>query len=367
LLDQIVEPWYDSLSDPEETQRSCLEALLRGYSKTEYGSVHGASGVTGIDEYRSSFPPADYASLSPYFRRVMDGDEHSILPEPALQWVMTRGTTGSSKLLPATETHLAQILSIGARAVVNFALRKDPEVLQTAVLNLNFPSVVSHYSSSKGTKPYGYSSGTYARLNPGLQGANLVPLQEEIDALGGGITNDDWENRFELVYQRARDVDIGSLMGVTPVMVAFARYVRRKHGSLPKEFWKPRGLFCTSVTKIQTNYRPLLQRSYGNVPVVEMYTATEGIFAQQLDDLPYVSPNYDAYLFEVVTRRGPRMLHELRPNEWGRLVVSTPTLPRYIIGDLIEALGRNYFRVFGRDNRITVSEHLLFNLVTARF
>jgi len=52
---------------------------------------------------------------------------------------MTRGSTGLPKVIPVTETHLSQILSVGARVVVNYALKRDPRVLETGVLNLNFP------------------------------------------------------------------------------------------------------------------------------------------------------------------------------------------------------------------------------------
>ena len=88
-------------------------------------------------------------------------------------------------------------------------------------------------------------------------------------------------------------------MGVAPVITSFARHVKQRHGKLPKEFWRIGAFFCTSVPKIHWKYAPILRYFYGEAPVVEMYTATEGVFAQQLDDLPYVSPNYDTYFFEV--------------------------------------------------------------------
>jgi len=344
-----------------------LKTLVEGYSKTDYGRDHGASGVESISEYRASVPVAGYRSLLPYVRKVEKSDFSALLPEPVRGWVMTRGSTGASKVLPTTDTHLSQILEMGARCVVNFALRRNPEVLETPVLNLNFPSEVHQLQTATGPQAYGYSSGTYAKAFPKLQGARLVPEQQEIDALGGGIARKDWERRFELAYERAQGEDIGSLMGVTPVMTGFSAYLRRKHGVRPKDLWKVRALFCTSVAKIHTRYEPMLRHDYGLAAVVEMYTATEGVFAQQLDELPYVSPNYDGYLFEVVTGSGIKMLHELKPNEWGRLVVSTCILPRYDIGDLIEALGKGYFRVFGRDRVLTRLEHALFNAVAMRF
>ncbi len=367
LLRQIVGPWLDALADPAGSQRKVLRSLLAGYSTTAYGDDHGSAGVGDVEDYRSRFPVSSYRSLSPYIARVKGGEYSALLPEPVKRWVMTRGSTGPSKVIPTGETHLSEILGFGARCVVNFALTKDPDVLRPPVLNLNFPSEVHELRTDEGVEAYGYSSGTYAKLNPELMGARLVPKQEEVDSLGGGIARRDWEKRFELVYQRAKGEDVGSLMGVTPVMLSFARYVRRKHGVAPKELWRPRALFCTSIAKIQTKYGPLLRQYYGGSLVREMYTATEGVFAQQLDDLPYVAPNYDGYLFEVARGGRTKMLHELGPNEWGRLIVSTSMLPRYDMGDLIECLGKGYFRVFGRDGPRVRLEHHLFNLLTFRF
>jgi hypothetical protein len=54
------------------------------------------------------------------------------------------------------------------------------------------------------------------------------------------------------------------------------------------------------------------------------------------------------FFLEVQTRSGVKMLHEMRPGEMGGLVVSTPILPRYLIGDLILASQPPYFRCIGR-------------------
>ncbi len=235
------------------------------------------------------------------------------------------------------------------------------------ILNLNFPSTVATMEADGRKVNYGYSSGTYAKLNPMFDQVSLLPRQEEVDELGPGIKKLDWERRFELVYQKALNQNVTAVMGVTPVILSFAKYVAKRHGKKPKDVWQFRALFCTSVRKIQFKYAPKLRSYYGEVPVVEMYTATEGVYGQQLDDLPYVSPNYDKYLFEVETGRGTRLLHELRRGEWGRVIVSSCLFPRYEIGDMVEALGKNYFRVFGRATFLTVLEHRLYRLLYGWF
>jgi phenylacetate-coenzyme A ligase PaaK-like adenylate-forming protein len=363
ILQPIISPWYTSLENPQKAQEYTLYDLTKKYGNTDYGNSHNALQTAGIAEYQQNFPIIDYKGLLPYLAQAKEGNYKAILPEPPECWVMTRGSTGTAKVLPATQTHLKQIFTCGARALINHALRtKNFEIFTGDILNLNFPSTVHTMTADGQTLTYGYSSGTYARLNPMFNRISLLPRQEEIDALGSGIAKADWEKRFELVYQQARDKNVTATMGVTPVILAFAKYIHRKHGKKPADLWKLQALFCTSVRKIQFKYAPLLQKYFGPAPVVEMYTATEGVFAQQLDEMPYVTPNYDTYFFEVVTSKGAKMLHELKRGEWGKLIISSCMFPRYDIGDMIEAAGKNYFRVFGRHTALTLLEHRLHRL-----
>jgi hypothetical protein len=363
ILQPIIGPWYESLENPQKAQEQILSELLKKYADTDYGKSHSAPDITGIAEYQKNFPVIDYKGLLPYFTQVKEGNYNVILPEPPECWVMTRGSTGHAKVLPATQSHLKQIFTCGARGLINFALkRKSFEVFTGDILNLNFPSSVHTMTSEGREVTYGYSSGTYARLNPMFDRVSLIPRQEAIDELGSGIGRTDWEQRFELVYQQAQGKNVTATMGVTPVILAFAKYLKHKHGKKPADLWKFQALFCTSVRKIQFKYANVLRKYFGPAPVVEMYTATEGVFAQQLDELPYVTPNYDGYFFEVNTGSGVKMLHDLQRGEWGSLLISSCMFPRYEIGDLIEAAGKNYFRVFGRKNTLTILEHRLYRL-----
>lgn len=367
IIQSMMSSWYESLENPEEAQKRVLATLMKDHQKTAYGQIHSASQVEKIETYRKNFPIMDYRTLNEHLGEVMKGNYKAFLPEPLLCWVMTRGSTGPAKVLPATKTHLDQIFACGARALVNYAVRKDLKVLEGKILNLNFPTNVHTMTVEGQTVTYGYSSGTYAKLIPAFDKVSLIPRQEDIDALGPGITKKDWEKRFELAYQQALAEDVTAVMGVTPVILSFAKYVDHRHGKTPEELWDTHALFCTSVRKIHFRYEPKLRHYFGNVDVVEIYSATEGVFAQQLDDLPYVTPNYDTYFLEVETGNGTKMLHELKRGEWGKLIVSSCMLPRYSIGDLIEAAGKNYFRVIGRQNFWTVLEHRLYRLFFGSF
>ena len=122
-----------------------------------------------------------------------------------------------------------------------------------------------------------------------------------------------------------------------------------------------------SIPGINTIEQPALNALYGPAAIREIYGTTEGIFGQQRDEQRAWTPNYDLYFFEIETRRGIKMLHEMQPGEVGSLIVSTPTLPRYKIGDLILAFRAPYFRCIGRDRwwtplRYAWNEISTFNL-----
>jgi hypothetical protein len=368
ILKFIVTPWHESLKNPAEAQQKTLKTLVSGYAKTDYGKKHSADTIKDGSAFRSNFPTLNYQSLRIPLEEVKTGNYSAILPEPPICWVMTRGSTGQSKVLPVTKTHIEQIFSCGARAITNYALRTNSmDVLNGKILNLNFPSNVNIMDDAGNKIKYGYSSGTYAKLNPMLNKVSLLPRQEEIDALGAGITRADWEKRFELVYRSALGQPLVAAMGVTPVILSFAKYVKHKHGKLPKELWNLKAIVCTSVRKIHFKYGPVLRKYFGDVPIVEMYSATEGAFMQQLNDLTYLSPNYDVYYFEVETGKGTKMLHELKRGEWGKIIISSCLFPRYDIGDMVESMGKNYFRIFGRNKPLTILEHRLYRLLYGWF
>ncbi len=363
FIQVFVELWHQGLADPPKTQAQTLAWLLEGYAQTTYGQACGAAELLPLannpraffQAYQRAFPIVTYDSIRPWIDRVAAGEVRALLPEPPVAWAMTRGTTrGVSKRIPITDSDLG-IRVAAARALLHHLLRTDQlDAIDGYNLNLNYPSVVGMMQVSGQEVPYGYSSGIYVRHAAEATPVDILPAQEEIDALGGANTPDAWERRFEMIYQRTKDAPITMCAGVCPSIIEFGRFLQRRHKVLPKQLWRMRVIAATSVPGIQTKYKPALQALYGPADIVEMYIATEGTFAQQRDERRLLVPNLDLYVFEVQGRDGRvKMLHEMRAGEYGSLIVSTPVLPRYRIGDLVRAFDPPYFRCIGREGRWT--------------
>lgn len=349
MLNALLQPWHDAVQDPLKAQQAVLHRLLAIYAQTGYGRQHGAAHVDSVEDYRRAFPVATYEDYKPLIERVMAGEVSLLLHEEPIGWAITRGTTkGESKFIPMTLTDLRMRLSAG-RAMMNYVATSGRfDLFQGVNLNLNFPSVVGTVRVGEREVEYGYSSGIYTKYVSAQTPIRSVPAQEEIDALGGGKTARDWEARFELAYQKCKEENVTLVGGVVMTALRFGRYLRRKHGVYPRQLWQTQIMTLGSAPGINTHYAPALEALYGRVAIREIYGTTEGMFGQQRDEQRAWVPNYDLFFFEVQTCSGLKMLHEMRRGELGSLVVSTPVLPRYKIGDLILALRPPYFRCIGR-------------------
>jgi hypothetical protein len=349
MLRQQLEPWHRAVADPLAAQEDVLHRLLVDYGKTRYGQEHSASAISSIADYRQAFPVKTYDEIKPLIDQVMAGDGEALLWEPPLGWAITRGTTkGESKFIPMTPTDLRMRVSAGRAVMQYVATSKRFDIFQGVNLNLNFPSVVGTVTVGDREVEYGYSSGIYTKHVSTRTPVRSVPAQEEIDALGGGKTLRDWHRRFELAYGLCKDQNVTLVGGVCSTALTFGRYLRKEHQIYPKDLWNVAIMTLGSQPGINTNYASSLNALYGSPAIREIYGATEGMFGQQLDEKRGWVPNYDLFFFEVKTRAGTKLLHKMRPGELGSLVVSTPVLPRYEIGDLILALKPPYFRCIGR-------------------
>ena len=350
MLNALLQPWHDAVNDPAKAQQAVLHGLLAIYAQTGYGQQHGAANIGSIEDYRRAFPVATYEDYKPLIERVMGGEVSLLLNEEPIGWAITRGTTkGESKFIPMTPTDLRMRVSAG-RAMMNYVASSGRfDLFQGVNLNLNFPSVVGTVRVGEREVEYGYSSGIYTKYVSAQTPIRSAPTQEELDALGGGKTQRDWDARFALAYEKCKEENVTLVGGVVMTALRFGRYLRKAHRVYPKQLWQTQIMTLGSAPGINTHYAPALRALYGPAAIREIYGATEGMFGQQRDEQRAWVPNYDLFFFEVRTRSGIKMLHEMRRGEMGSLVVSTPILPRYEIGDVILSVRPPYFRCIGRD------------------
>ena len=361
----MVAPWHQSLQDPKTFQEKTLQRLLAIYSQSEFGKNHQTESISSYQDFREKIPIRTYEDFQPILKKVMEGNTSILLNEEPVGWAITRGTTkGEMKFIPMTPTDLKMRVAAG-RAVVNYALTSQRfDIFSGVNLNLNFPSRIGTLKAGKREIDYGYSSGIYTKYVSTNTPVHSVPAQDEIDALGGGKTMRDWEARFDLAYDKCKPLNVTLVGGVAPTAIQFGRYLKKAHNKYPKDLWQVIVMTLGSGPGINTRLSASLTALYGNAAIREIYGATEGMFGQQLDKNRAWSPNYDLFFFEIKIGDTVKPLYEMKPGQIGSLVVSTPVLARYEIGDLILAFKPPYFRTIGRKDWLTPFKYAWYEFST---
>ena len=276
MLNSLVQPWHAAAENPAQAQAQVLRCLLQSYAATRYGAHYHASEIATVQDYVRAFPVATYEDFKPLISRVMAGEVNLLLDQAPVGWAITRGTTkGESKFIPMTPTDLRQRISAG-RAMLNYvATTKRVDLFDGVNLNLNFPSVVGSVQVGDRQLEYGYSSGIYTKYVSAMTPIRSVPSQDEIDVLGGGKTRRDWNNRFELAYEKCKELNVTLVGGVAPTALDFGRYLKKTHAVYPKNLWETQIMTLGSVPGITPQ-----QQARGREALVELRRKLHVILAE---------------------------------------------------------------------------------------
>jgi len=94
--------FHSQMINPMIYQKKIFKKILKKYSHTQYGKKHSIGSIQAINEFQQKIPIANYNLIAPYIRKDYEKFSHSILPNPAIKWEYTSGSTNSKKAIPYT-------------------------------------------------------------------------------------------------------------------------------------------------------------------------------------------------------------------------------------------------------------------------
>lgn len=151
----------------DSVQETLLLDLVRRNADSRFGREHGFERIASVDDFRRQVPLRDWNGIEPYVTALVEGEADVLTQgQPVSRFVMTSGTTGKPKLIPANEaTQTANGVTMALRLLG--VLRDHPEVLQGDILALANAPVAGQ--TAQGI-PYGSASGmTMTRAPAELQ------------------------------------------------------------------------------------------------------------------------------------------------------------------------------------------------------
>ncbi len=370
------------------TQAQLLDRLVARGAASAFGCDHRFDRIRDYESYRSRVPIRAYDELSPYVKRIMDGDLGALFPpgERILMFALTSGTTAEPKYVPITPNALADCRR-GWNIWGVTAILDHPEALLRDILQVTSP-MCDHLAPSG--VPCGAITGLLAATQKRLvQRYYTSPLAisaikdaavKYYTIMRFAVPKDvAWavtanpstflllaksadENRERLI----RDVRDGTLCrdmaiegdirtALAPLLRPDPDGARRleaivsKHGSLrPKHYWRLSFLAHWTGGTMGL-YRPQLPAYFGEVPSRDIgLIASEGRMSIPLaDNVPGGVIAVTSQFFEFIPAADhgaaqPVVLrsHELTlGEEYFVILTNMSGLYRYDIGDCVRVVG----------------------------
>lgn len=351
-------------TNADKAQEEVLKRLLKKAKDTEFGKHYGFKEILESEEPEKSFaekiPYFDYKKLhEEWWYRVHDGEENITWPGRPPYFALSSGTTGkSSKRIPVTNEMVEAIRKAGIKqvsALSNFDL--PPDFFEKEIMMLGSSTDLQ----KEGDHKEGEISGISASNIPFWFRGYYKP-GEEIARI------DEWDDRIQMIAEKARDWDIGALSGIPSWTELMMKKVIEYHGvETIHDIWPNLQVYASggvAFEPYEKSFNALLSRP---LTVIDTYLASEGFLAFQerpgthamkliLDNGIYFEfvpfkPEYINQDGSIVEDAPVLSLSEVEEEEDYVLLISTVSGAwRYLIGDTIKFtdLEKKEIRITGR-------------------
>ena len=341
-----IENW---INHPVAAQREVLQGLVTAAQYTDFGKKYNFSKLFSIKQFKQHVPIHEYEDISPYIKRMMEGEENVLWNSPVTWFAKSSGTTNDkSKFIPVSDESLQENHYQASKDVLTNYYK-------------NFPA--SHLLTGKGLVVGG--SHQVSRLNDDIQCGDLsAVLMQNSPFWGQWIRTpelsiallDEWEEKIEKLALVTAEENVTSLAGVpTWTLLLLKRILDIKQKKTIKEVWPNLELYINGGVSF-IPYRKQFELLIGApINYLEIYNASEGFIAAQEnphdEGMTLFTEHGIFYEFLPVEEYGKQSpktvgLDKVVLNKNYALVISTTGgLWRYLIGDTVKFTSINPYKI----------------------
>lgn len=362
---------------PLEVQSIIFQELIKNAANTEWGRKYQYAKIKTAEEFQAQVPISRYEDIFPYIERMMHGESDVLWPGKVAWFSKSSGTTnGKSKFIPVTEVNLKEChLRGGHDVITSWYGNNNARLLEGK--NLTIGGCYDVFEGFKETR-IGDVSAIMMDHMPGY-----VKLFNTPDVQTALMKN--FDEKLERMAQLASKENVTIMAGVPTWVLVLARRILEITGKDNLlEVWPNFEVYIhggVHFNPYREQFKALLPAE--NVGYVNIYNASEGFFAAQLDniaeegEMTLMLDNGIYYEFLPATewhKEHPKAI-PLEAVEVGQnyaLIISTNAgLWRYMPGDTvaftavfpfkIKVTGRikHYINVFGEEVMIENTDKAL--------
>lgn len=97
------------INHPVASQRETLQNLVTSAQYTAFGKKYNFSSLFSVKAFKKNVPIHEYEDISPYIKRMMDGEDNVLWNSPVKWFAKSSGTTSDkSKFIPISDESLEE-------------------------------------------------------------------------------------------------------------------------------------------------------------------------------------------------------------------------------------------------------------------
>jgi hypothetical protein len=351
ILSKVFAAWVNKdlnqiRKNAPSIQQKVFEQLIERANTTAFGRDHYFGDIKTYEDFKRLVPIRDYEELSPYIKRVVDGEVNVLWPGKPTYLTKTSGTTSGVKYIPISKESMPEHIKAARNALLSYIHETGKaDFLDGKMIFLQGSPVLAE----KAGIPTGRLSGIVAHHVPGYLQKNRLPSYE-INCI------EDWEEKVDAIVQETISQDMRLISGIPPwCQMYFDRLSAISDGKKIKDIFPNFKLFVYGGVNFEP-YRSRMMDSIGfNIDTIETYPASEGFIAFQdsqkekgllllVDSgIFYEFIPTDEYFNEAPTRIS---LQDVELDKNYALILNTNAgLWGYSIGDTVKFVSKNPYKI----------------------
>jgi hypothetical protein len=253
-------------------QQKTFEQLISQAQNTAFGKDHNFGQIKTYQDFKKHVPIRDYEEISPYIKRVANGEADVLWPGKPTYLTKTSGTTSGVKYIPISKESMPEHVKAARNALLSYIHETGKaDFLDGKMIFLQGSPVLAE----KAGIPTGRLSGIVAHHVPAYLQKNRLPSYE---------TNciEDWEEKVDAIVQETATQDMRLISGIPPwCQMYFDRLSAISGDKKIKDIFPNFKLFVFGGVNFEP-YRARMLDSIGfSIDTIETYPASEGFIAFQ--------------------------------------------------------------------------------------
>jgi hypothetical protein len=277
ILSKVFAAWVNAdlnriRKNALQLQQKTFEQLIEQAKSTAFGVDHSFSQIKTYEDFKKHTPIRDYEELSPYIKRVVDGEENVLWPGKPTYLTKTSGTTSGVKYIPISKESMPEHIKAARNALLSYIHETGKsDFLDGKMIFLQGSPVLAE----KAGIPTGRLSGIVAHHVPAYLQKNRMPSYE-VNCI------EDWEQKVDAIVQETVSEDMRLISGIPPwCQMYFDRLSAISGGKKIKDIFPNFKLYVYGGVNFEP-YRARMQESIGfAIDSIETYPASEGFIAFQ--------------------------------------------------------------------------------------